>query len=72
KREAARGFVTIDANVPALVSVGGTEFGMTPAKVTLPVGKHRLKVATPDGAMTHELEVMILAGGNGRRTVMLR
>ncbi|GEM_PF-3268525 len=71
-REGLRGFVTIDANVPALVSVGGKDFGMTPVKVTLPVGKHRLKVATPDGAMANDLEMTIVAGGNGRRTVLLR
>ncbi len=71
-REVAKGFVTIDANVPALVSVGGKEFGMTPVKVTLPIGKHRLKVATPDGAMANDLELTIIAGGNGRRTVLLR
>ncbi len=71
-REGPRGFVTIDANVPALVSVGGKDFGMTPVKVTLPVGKHRLKVATPDGVLANDLEMTIVAGGNGRRTVLLR
>ena len=71
-REVMRGFVTIDANVPALVTVGGKEFGMTPVKVTLPIGRHRLKVATPDGTLANEMDMTIIAGGNGRRTVLLR
>ncbi len=72
QKDVVKGFVTIDANVPARVVVGGKDVGLTPIKLTLPVGKHRLKLATPDGAQAGDLDLTIIAGGNGRRTVVLR
>ncbi len=70
--EISRGFVTIDSNVPALVSAGGKDLGMTPLKLNLPVGRYRLKVVTPDGSLSNELDLTLLIGGNGHRTVQLR
>lgn len=72
KRPAARGFIVIDASVPGLVSVGGKDYGMTPVKLTLSVGRHKVKVATPDGSRSGEVDLSVLAGGNGRKTVQLR
>ncbi len=70
--EGLPGTVIIDANVPAVITRGGKELGTTPAKLSLPPGKYKLKVATPDGALSTEVEVVVVAGGSSKRTVQLK
>ncbi len=70
-RVRGKGSLVLHSDVPAFVRANGRELGMTPITVNFPSGRVKLELQTADRAKAVELEVMIVAGEQVSRRVLL-